>query len=130
MELPEDVLSVVRAYSKPLFGYYKEYNHALTVLGKKKWPKLKEKLQTEPEVILPALSIYLDAFVKKQESYLLRDKFKADLQHLTETDRWNEENRIHNMNFYRKRAEEDTFWLLIRILYGDGKEYWDFVETH
>ena len=128
MELPDDVLSIVRAYARPVFKYYSEYNHALKVLGKKQWPKLKEKLQTESEVILPTLDIYLKAFVKKQETYRLRDKRMADLKHATIPDRWLEENALHNMVFYVKRTEEDLFWLLVRLLYGDGKAYWDFLE--
>jgi len=121
MELPDDVLSIVREYSRPVFKHYAEYNHALKVLGKKKWSKLKEKLHTESEVILPALHIYLEAFLKKQEVYQLRDKMKADA--ILDTGHY-----MHNRAFYAKRSEEDQFWLLVRLLYGDGKEYWEFRE--
>jgi hypothetical protein len=127
MELPEDVLSIVRAYSKPVFEHYRTYNHALNVLGKKQWTKLKEKLQKEPDVVLPALHYYLDAFIRKQDVYRRRDQMKAQLE--TVEDKWVQENQIHNMVFYAKRTEEDTFWLLVRILYGDGQEYWDFKEA-
>ena len=127
MELPEDVLSIVRAYSKPIFEYYHTYNHALKVLGKKKWPKLKEKLQEEPEVAIPALNYYIDAFIKKKEMYLRRDQFNECVSDVPE--RCIEKNQIHNMCFYAKRSEEDVFWLLIRILYGNGKEYWDVNEA-
>jgi hypothetical protein len=126
MELPEDVLSIVRAYSKPVFEHYHAYNHALNVLGKKQWPKLKEKLHEVPEVVLPALKYYLDAFIRKQETYLRRDQFNECLSDVPE--RWKEKNQIHNLCFYAKRSEEDTFWLLVRILYGDGEAYWDFAE--
>jgi len=122
MELPDDVLAIVRAYSKPTFEHYQAYNHALKVLGKKQWPKLKEKLQEKPEVVLPALHCYLETFIRKQETYGLRDKLKSSL------DNWMEENQLHNMAFYAKRAEEDNFWLLVRILYGEGQDYWDFNE--
>lgn len=121
MELPDDVLMIVRAYARPVFKHYKEYNHALKVLGKKQWSKLKEKLQTESEVILPALYIYLDAFLKKQEVYRIRDKMKADA--IPDTC-----HETHNRALYLKRTEEDLFWLLVRVLYGDGKEYCDFIE--
>ena len=128
MELPEDVLSIVRAYSRPLFTYHKEYHHALKVLGKKQWLKLKEKLHEEPSVVLPALHTYLEVFLRKQEVYRLRDKMKSDLDKNNPVDRWVQENEMYNRVFYAKRAEEDVFWLLIRLLYGDGKEYWDFKE--
>lgn len=126
MELPEDVLLIVRAYSKPVFEHYHAYNHALNVLGKKQWTKLKEKLQEEPEVVLPALHYYLVAFVEKQDVYRQRDQLKRQME--TVSDRWLKENQIHNMVFYAKRREEDSFWLLVRILYGDGQAYWDFKE--
>jgi hypothetical protein len=45
-------------------------------------------------------------------------------------ERWIEKNQIHNLCFYAKRSEEDVFWLLIRILHGDGQEYWDFKEAN
>ena len=32
-ELPDDVLAIIRAYSKPVFRYFKEYNEATRVLG-------------------------------------------------------------------------------------------------
>jgi len=125
MELPDDVLAIVRAYSKPIFEHYHAYNYALKVLGKKQWPKLKEKLQEEPEVVIPALNYYLDAFIRKQDVYRRRDQMKADILLSEVSDIWLAENQIHNMVFYAKRTEEDTFWLLVRILYGDGQEYWD-----
>jgi hypothetical protein len=126
MELPEDILAIVWAYSKPIFEHYQAYNYALKVLGKKKWSKLKEKLQEEPEVVLPALKYYVDAFIHKQNVYRRRDQMKKQLE--TAQDKCLSENQIHNMCFYAKRTEEDTFWLLIRILHGDGKEYWDVKE--
>ncbi len=33
MELPDDVLQIVREYSKPVFKHYQVYNHAMEVLG-------------------------------------------------------------------------------------------------
>jgi hypothetical protein len=124
MELPEDVLAIVREYSKPVFKHYKEYNHAIRLFGMKEWKVLKEKLHTEPENVLPSLLIYQDVFTRKKRVYQLRDK----LAHERTNERWLEENKIHNMAFYAKRAEEDVFWLFIRVLYGDGQEYWDVRE--
>jgi len=61
MELPEDVLTLVREYAKPVFRFVKEYNHVLKVLGKKKWTILKEGLRTDPDKVLPFLHNYVDA---------------------------------------------------------------------
>ena len=54
MELPDDVLYIIRAYSKPVL-----YKHVLKLLGLEKWTTLKEKL-LEPQV-LPALKAYIHA---------------------------------------------------------------------
>lgn len=43
MELPDDVLGIVRAYSRPAFKQYQVYNKALKVLGVYGgWDTLKE----------------------------------------------------------------------------------------
>jgi len=124
MELPEDVLAIVRDYSKPMFKYFKEYRLAMRVLGMKNWKALKEKIHTNPVVILPALGVYLDAFVHKKKVYQERDLI-LQKQRLPED---YEVIEIHNRFFYAKRTEEDVFWALVRLLYGDGKSYWDFKE--
>ena len=54
MELPDDVLTIISAYSKPFL-----YKHVLTLLGLEKWITLKEKL-LRPGV-LPALKAYINA---------------------------------------------------------------------
>ena len=128
MELPEDVLAIVRAYSKPLFPYFKEYNRAMRVLGMKNWKALKEKLHSEPEHILPALLVYQETFIRKREVYREGETLLELVKHLSDEERWPIKNQIDNRKFYAKRTEDDTFWLLVRLLYGDGKSYWDFRE--
>ena len=119
MELPDDVLGLVRAYAKPRFQYFKEYNCAMRVLGMKDWVVLKEKMHTNPETVLPALGIYLDAFVHKKAVYQERE----DLKNPSDHDLLYMQNRM----FYAKRTEEDVFWMFIRILYGD-RTYWNVRE--
>lgn len=127
MELPEDVLTIVRAFSRPIFKHFKEYNHAMRVMGMKNWKKLKEKLHEEPEHVLPALFIYQDAFVKKKEVYALRDAMTIRYKEnqVSDNERWIAENQYYNWVYMAKRTEEELFWLLVRLLYGDGKSYWD-----
>jgi hypothetical protein len=64
MELPDDVLAIVRAFAKPYFKYFREYNQALQVLGKNKWHPLKDKLLTHGEKIVPILLPYMDAYLE------------------------------------------------------------------
>ena len=91
----------------------------MRVLGMKQWVVLKEKMHTNPEIILPALGIYLDAFVHKKAVYEERE---LKLKTMTDEERMS----IHNRAFYAKRTEEDVFWMLVRILYGD--KYWEVRE--
>jgi hypothetical protein len=122
MELPDDVLGLIREYAKPRFKYFKEYNTSMRVLGMKNWVVLKENMHTNPETVLPALGIYLDAFVNKKTLYQEREELKKkscisdqDLMYM------------HHRMFYAKRTEEDVFWMLVRILYGD-RHYWNVRE--
>lgn len=71
MELPDDVLALVRAYSMPVFKHFREYNRALKVLGKEEWQGLKDKLMTDGDAVVPTLSLYLDAFVELQTSQIV-----------------------------------------------------------
>jgi hypothetical protein len=64
MELPEDVLRIIREYAKPRFTYFREYNRAVQVLGKDKWHPLKEKLQSHGDKIRPILIPYLGAYIE------------------------------------------------------------------
>jgi len=125
IELPDDVLGLVRAYAKPRFKYFKEYNYAMRVLGVKQWVVLKENMHTNLETVLPALYVYLDAFVHKKAVYQERENLRENL-YLSDQDRDYAIMHMHNRAFYAKRTEEDVFWMLVRILYGD--KYWDVRE--
>lgn len=119
MELPEDVLTIVRAYAKPRFTYFQEYNRITKLLGRE-WPALKEKLQTDPEPILQAVLSYqcaLSSQIKfKQEMVILR---ASPSWHQS----WELQRRYHNIGFYRRRDAEDRFWALNRLLYSGGSFY-------
>jgi hypothetical protein len=66
MELPDDVLGLISAYSKPAFKYFREYNRALKVLEKEEWQGLKDKLRTDGDAVVPILLLYLDAWTELQ----------------------------------------------------------------
>jgi len=122
MEFPDDVLVLIRAYSKPAFQHFREYNHALKVLGKKKWPMLKYKLEIEPSVVVCILPAYLESFVKKQEVYRLRDLAKREGNVRYDT------RQMHTIVYRTKREEEERFADLVRIVYGYGKTYLEVME--
>ncbi len=68
MELPEDVLEIIREFSRPCFRHYKEYNRTLQIMGLKSLPKLKVCLLSVPEHILPALRQYDQAHVDFEDT--------------------------------------------------------------
>ncbi len=47
MELPEDVLAIIRAYSKPSFKYYTQYKNIMKQLHLDDWITLRKKLNDE-----------------------------------------------------------------------------------
>jgi hypothetical protein len=55
MELPEDVLQLVREYAKPWFTHYKQYKRSLVERGIHEDIPLRNALQYYPEIILPVL---------------------------------------------------------------------------
>lgn len=58
MELPDDVLGLIREYCRPCFKYFREYNRMLQLCGFHEWISLKEALQTKPDLVLPSIRIH------------------------------------------------------------------------
>ena len=54
MELPDDVLRLIREYS-PCFKYFREYNRMLKLCSFQEWSSLRESLQKKPETVLPSI---------------------------------------------------------------------------
>ena len=51
MEFPPEILEIIRAYSRPYFKYFREYNRILRLCKLRVWPPLREALQTKPRVL-------------------------------------------------------------------------------
>jgi len=119
MELPDDVLVIIRAYAKPCFTYFHEYRTLMKLMGKKEWYALKYKLQHYPEQILPALLSYHSALTRKMELY---QEMEVLCTTLAWKESWYEKNRYYNLGFYRRREVEDTFWTLKRLLYTEEEK--------
>lgn len=68
MELPQELLAIVREYSKPLLRYPREYREAMLVL-KREWPELKEKLcGPHADEYLMYLQAYAAAYTATNEA--------------------------------------------------------------
>jgi hypothetical protein len=67
MELPEDVLRLVRAFSRPRMRYYKEYRQSLTELGFKPhehWYAFRLKLcSSDAECVFASFLLYKEASI-------------------------------------------------------------------
>jgi hypothetical protein len=121
MELPDDVLAIVRAYSRPVFKHYQVYNKALKVLGVYGgWLTLKEKLEAETEGVIPALLAY-------QNALLARTALDKDLTYFMvaiylEPDidvvfRMDEQERLTKEIRIARKVEKAAFLVLSAILY-------------
>lgn len=42
MELPEEIVAIIREYSKPRFKYFREYKRVLDIKGVSDWPALRK----------------------------------------------------------------------------------------
>ena len=65
MELPQDVLEIIRAFSRPRMHFYKEYRKGLTELGfapHEHWYELRDKLcSSDAELVFIAFMAYKEA---------------------------------------------------------------------
>jgi len=134
MELPEDILAIVLAYAKPRFTYFREYNGITKLLGRE-WPALKEKLQTDPEPILPAVLAYQSALSSQSEfnrdrvSSAIRDRFSSAINFIQYMDarrtlyfpqNWGKERILYKRGVYLRNDAEDRFRELNRLLVKNG----------
>jgi hypothetical protein len=78
MELPDDILGLIRVYSRPRFKHFRIYNQAVKVLDKKdmSFVDLKEKLEKDDQLV-PVLVSYMEAVlqhkINKQSLNLYND---------------------------------------------------------
>jgi len=105
MELPPELVSIIRDYSKPLFRYSREYKEALTALGEDEWSDLKEMLcGDQAEQVVEVVKRYLTA--------------------CAETDRLDEAFDGHNQRWAQACIPNTNTQLTYEYwdLYGDLKE--------
>lgn len=64
MILPDDVLTLIRAYSKPLMRFSGEFRKILIELGLRDWPEIRDNLcKPHAESVVQALLQYKDAYL-------------------------------------------------------------------
>jgi hypothetical protein len=68
--LPDEIVDIIRQYSKPLFRHFKEYNAMLRARNVSDWPELKVKLSgKDAHLILPVIENYLVAYQFHKVTY-------------------------------------------------------------
>jgi hypothetical protein len=73
MELPEDVLAIVREYAKPRFLYYKQYKEAMLDMELNDWPAVRKRLCDSDGADV------LKQFLEYKDCYVETDKLKRKL---------------------------------------------------
>lgn len=69
MEFPDDVLTLIREYSKPFFRYRKEYEDALLVFNLTEWKDLKRKLHgPNAKEVCTAMIAFKDSRMEENDS--------------------------------------------------------------
>jgi hypothetical protein len=77
MELPEEIVSIIREYSRPRFKYFREYKRILKLKYLSDWPSLHQVLLRRPEEVVPAMLAFETAslvFEPLRNRYNLEDK--------------------------------------------------------
>ncbi len=105
MELPYEIVDIIREFSKPVNKHYIEYNRYVLIHGE--WSELKEAItgkQTDKIIldkIIMALVTYMNAVDAQRDAYRALDEIKLNpsVQKLAEQDHRdviniNKENRI------------------------------------
>ena len=64
MELPPELVQLIREYSQPCFKYFREYNRIMRLTTMDEWKELKKALRERPEQVLPHLLSYEKAQIE------------------------------------------------------------------
>jgi len=121
MELPSDVLGIIRDFSKPTFKYFRQYNCALKVLEKEDWKSLKDKLMTDGESVVPMLLLYLDAWTQLQKAQIIHwHYYRFHLGHRIQGDVLNELNRLSDDVQFKTNKVKSIYRKLVVQIYGQS----------
>jgi len=101
MELPDDVLQLIREYSRPRFKYFREYKNALRLCAFQEWCALRHALQVKPEKVLPTIRAY------EKAQLLWLQAYHEDLEL---------EEKIRRGYYEKQHARAKTFQALVKSI--------------
>jgi hypothetical protein len=123
MELPPEILSMIREYSRPCFKYFREYQKVLRLLQISCWPELKTSLEKTPLSIYRMLDVFVQAhFDRKKIDRDLYDHYRMKDEYFVyemfETKRkWLRQQLVRSQSRERNKFLQLTFYV-----YGETKE--------
>lgn len=115
MELPDDVLQLIRDYAKPCFTYFREYKHVLALMGRTSFPELKICLVYHSERILPLLDEFIRAHaesVAARHVYLPPDSKRVVYRN--QMDYYEKRRNVHAC--HEKVVRESIHWANLKEL--------------
>ena len=125
MELPDDVLALIRAYSKPSFSHFREYNNVLKLNHLDEWTTLKEKLKDNDHV-LPLLLAYQKSSEDWHQSMKEEHKmWESGYMGFNMTVIRAERARRKEVSLSKKYTMQKRLRALTRELYGIEKESYE-----
>lgn len=118
-ELPDELIEIVRDYSKPLFRFPKEYKEVLSFSRRKEWSALKEKLSGENAArVSSAAQNYIDACLERKRASDADNAYRyympKDMQELQ--DRRVEQRRLHKEYLRAERVQSKMYDDLILVV--------------
>ena len=117
MEFPEDVLTIIRAYTKPLLRFSGEFRLILIELGLRDWPEVRAKLCSPiAEQVIVALRAYKNVYL--EAAYLWNYMNRPMYPRILPSSRTEYVNCIK----LRNRLYRDLDTLLERPVYQNGIE--------
>jgi hypothetical protein len=126
-ELPDDVLAIVRAYAKPSFKYFKEYNQALKINHLDQWKTLLKKLkELKDDKQVDEILFLLRAYQRATEDWHKAMKEEQKLWEIGYTEfnmfiMRQERNKRVLVTQAKKWDMNKVFSILSRLLYGTEK---------
>lgn len=119
MELPQDVLRIVKEYAAPLYPkYLAQYEEAMTTIGIGQWPVLKEKLKTRlaPKIVATILELK-EAYLATNEKYDIMAKVIKERAMFHEIELARNEYKKANTSYFLV-LEEAMFLMSCRRPFG------------
>ena len=117
MELPAEVLAIIREYAKPVFPYYREYKQALERYYLDEWTTLRKKLNDDILVLLLAHQKASEEWHQAMKEQMWESVYVP--QH---RNRRQERDRRFLVTQSKKYVMQKRFRALTLALYGEEKE--------